>query len=405
MRHMTIVFDRTEEATMQELQGITWDHPRGLAPIRATAVAFAREHSDVHITWTVRSLHAFGAQPLTDMVDRYDLLVIDHPFVGVAAQHGYLLPLDDYLPAAFLAAQAGQSVGPSHRSYAYAGHQWALAIDAAAQVSAYRPDLLTAADAPVPRTWSDVLTLADRRAGPRVALPLKPVDAISCFFTLCANAGEPACHDITRLVGRTTGRMALDLLRRVAAAYPDSLNLNPPETLDRMAGSDEIVYAPLIFGYSNYARPGYARHLVRFTNIPLATDGGRPRGALLGGAGLALSASCRDIPRACAYAEWVASADCQRTLYVETGGQPGNRVAWTDTAVNAATSNFFRDTLETLDLSYLRPRYPGFAVFQDEAGQALNEWLRGTGTADNLLEHLDELYIENHAREREANPT
>ncbi len=390
---------------MDELRGITWDHARGLAPMRATAAAFAREHGDVAITWATRSLHAFGAQPLTEMVAQYDLLVIDHPFVGAAAQRGYLLPLDDYLPPAFLAAQADQSVGPSYQSYAYAGHQWALAIDAAAQVSAYRPDLLAMASVQTPRSWGEVLTLADRRAGPRIALPLKPVDAISCFFTLCANAGEPACRDTARLVGRATGRMALELLRRLAVAYPDSLGLDPPGTLDRMAGGDEIMYAPLLFGYSNYARAGYAPHLVRFTNIPLGADGGRPRGALLGGAGLALSASCRDIAHACAYAEWVAGADCQRVLYADSGGQPGNRIAWTDAAVNAATNNFFRDTLETLDLAYLRPRYADFADFQDEAGQLVNEWLRGGEEPDSLLDHLDALYAANHARERETNPT
>jgi multiple sugar transport system substrate-binding protein len=382
---------------MVTLRGITWDHPRGRAPLVATAEAFARDH-DVRITWDARSLHAFGAQPLEQLAQDYDLLIIDHPFVGAAARGGYLLPLDEHLPAAFLDLQGRQSVGASHRSYAYAGHQWALAIDAAAQVSAYRPDLLEGMDARLPRTWDDVLALARRPDGPRVAIPLTPVNAISSFFTLCANHGEPPCQDATRVVSRAVGRMACDLLRALAThAHPDSPDLDPPGTLDRMAGTDEIAYCPLLFGYVNYARPGFARRLCHFANIPTPHDGDRPRGSLLGGAGLAIAASCRAIPEACAYAQRVAGAECQRTLYVEAGGQPGNRVAWTDPAVNRATNDFFLATLDTLDLAYLRPRYEGFARFQDAAGEILNAALRQGTDVDTTLDRLDALYAESRA--------
>src|SRR5260370_18996412 len=121
---------------MAELRGITWDHPRGMAPMLATAAAYEQAHPGTRITWTARSLQAFGDQPLEELASRFDLLVIDHPFAGVAARAGCLLPLDEHLPAAFLEEQARQSVGPSHRSYQHAGHQWAVAIAAAAQVSA-----------------------------------------------------------------------------------------------------------------------------------------------------------------------------------------------------------------------------------------------------------------------------
>ncbi len=73
-------------------------------------------------------------------------------------------------------------MGASHASYAHGGHQWALAHDAAAQVAAYRPDLL----ATPPRTWTEVLELA--RTG-RVLWPAKPIDAFSSLCTLAAHQG------------------------------------------------------------------------------------------------------------------------------------------------------------------------------------------------------------------------
>ena len=56
-------------------------------------------------------------------------------------------------------------------------------ILAACQIAVSRPDLLRE----VPATFDEALALA--RAG-RVAVPLKPIDALSCFLTLCANQGE-----------------------------------------------------------------------------------------------------------------------------------------------------------------------------------------------------------------------
>jgi hypothetical protein len=81
---------------MVTLRGITWDHPRGRAPLVATAAAFARDH-DVRITWDARSLYAFGAQPLEQVAQDYDLRIIDHPFARsqerrAARTHGTGVP-------------------------------------------------------------------------------------------------------------------------------------------------------------------------------------------------------------------------------------------------------------------------------------------------------------------------
>ncbi len=385
---------------MIELRGITWDHPRGLAPLLATAAAYRQKHPEVRITWEARSLQAFGAQPVEELVRAYDLLVIDHPFTGAAARSGCIVALDTLLPPGVLAEQARQSVGPSDASYSYGGRQWALAIDAAAQVSAYRPDLLARAE--LPYTWAGVLALA--REG-RVAVPLTPVNAICSFLTLCASHGEPPGQAENRLVGYETGRTALEVLHGLAMhGHPADLTLDPPRLLDHMAANDEIAYCPLLFGYSNYARAGYAPCLIRFCDIPAAEEGGAPRGALLGGAGLAVSARCRALPQAADYAAWVAGADCQRTLYVQAGGQPGNRAAWTDPAANAATNDFFQGTLRTLDAAYLRPRYAGFVAFQEQAGAIIHAALRDHDDPRATLDRLDAAYRASRAKTTRGEP-
>jgi len=374
------------------LRGMTWNHDRGFAPMLATAARFAETHPGIRIEWQARSLQGFADDPIRRIVEEYDFVVLDHPFMGTVAKHGYLLPLDQHVAPETLATLRGESVGPSHQSYFYDGHQWALAIDAAAQVAGYRPDLMRTANANVPQTWDEVLELAKIRRG-FVTTPMLAVDSLCTFFTLCANSGEPpftAAHD--KIVTTATGEFVLHRLQQLAeAAPPEALDWNPIAVWEKMSSTNEIAYCPFGFGYSNYARSAYRPSTVLFTNIPSSNSRG-PLGALLGGAGLAISHRCQEITAAAEYAAWVAGGECQRTLYVRSGGQPGNKTAWLDPEVNAISSCFFESTLPTLEQAYVRPRFPGFVEFQTEASLLVHDFLRHKKDPGSTLRRLDECY-------------
>lgn len=356
------------------LRGITWDHPRGRGPLDAIAAAWEAD-TGVRVAWEARSLLHFGDAPVEELARAYDLLIIDHPHIGTATRAGALVPLDEHVDSAFLADQAAHSVGPSHRSYAHEGHHWALAVDAAAQVSAARPDLLEALGAPWPVTWDDVDALLDARAAtPVVGLPLAAADAFCCYLSLAANAGTPAAAEAGRLLPTDVGEAVLARLHDLAArVHPSSLGSNPIAMLDRMAAGDEVAYVPLSFGYTNYSRPGVARP-VRFGDVP--SSGAGPVGAVLGGTGLAVSSACTRVADAVAFAGHVASPEVQRGLYVEAGGQPGHRAAWVDEHANGLTGRFFVGTLATMDAAFLRPTGPAWVAFQIEAGHRIHDDLR-----------------------------
>ncbi len=377
---------------MIELKGITWDHTRGYDPMAATAQAYMAAHLDVHIEWRKRSLKEFGDYPIEKLAETFDLLVIDHPFVGLAAADGCLIPLDEHIDDAYLAEQTANSVGNSYLSYEYGGHHWALAIDAAAQVSSYRADLLEQAD--VPRTWEAVVALARKlKAGAKqwVAVPICPIDSLMCLFSIAASLGEDPCATPEVFVSREIGRRALALLTELAAlSHPKSLDWNPIMMYNVMGSTDEVVYCPLAFGYSNYGRRGYTRHLISFTNVP--TQSVTPRGAILGGTGYAISRHCQHLDVAVDYGIFVASPAVQKGIYFDSGGQPGHRGAWLDERVNALSNHFFKNTLHTLDNAYLRPRYNGYMAFQEASWYATHDYLRRGGSPDALLDKLDTLY-------------
>jgi len=371
------------------LHGMTWDHSRGFLPMVATAQRFHELHPEVDIIWSKRSLQEFADKPLGDLAEQYDLLVIDHPWAGFAERSGILLPLEELLPADFLADQAANSVGRSHASYEYDGSHWALAIDAATPVSVCRPDLLERAGTVIPKTWEEMIALGRKGL---VCCPSIPLDTYCNFLNLLASAGAPLFVGQEEITSRSAGLAALDRLRELASVVPARFfELNPIRTCEVMAATDEFAYCPFTYGYSNYARPGYGRHQLKFGGVVTVASGQLPS-TMLGGTGLAISSRCHHREFAAQYAQFVAAPSTQCGLYFQSGGQPGHRAAWRDSAVNAASSNYFRDTLPTLDAAFLRPRYDGYLKLQDHAGDPIHQFLHDGGDAGRVLETLNQLY-------------
>ena len=194
------------------------------------------------------------------------------------------------------------------------------------------------------------------------------------------------------MIGKEAGESALRQLKALGEfAIKEAHEMNPIAVWEKMSTTDEIAYCPIAFGYSNYARPGYRRAPIHFTNIPSRPPRG-PAGSVLGGAGLAISARCKELSAAVDYAVWVASAECQKTIYVHSGGQPGNRKAWIDPAINEISNHFFEATLPTLEQAFLRPRFAGFVEFQTQASFVISNFLLGKSSSTATLDSLDECF-------------
>lgn len=374
---------------MTRLKGITWNHSRGYVPMIATAQRFFELHPEIEITWEKRSLQEFADLSLDRLTEQYDLLVIDHPWVGHVSRRGLLVSLQDVLPAAFLDDQSLHSVGASHESYSWGGRQWALAIDTAAPVASFRSDLLDREGLSVPETWEDVLTLARRG---QVVFPGLAIDSLMNFYMMCSTMGEDPFQSGDEVVSAGIGIQALELLKELISLCPPAVfSWNPIRVYEFMTRTDEALYCPFAYGYSNYARPGYARRALTFADTVTLGQSGHLR-TTLGGAGLAVSKRCQDLESAVEYVQYVASPACQKTIYLESGGQPGHRDAWLDEEANRRTGQYFRSTLPALDRAYLRPRNDGCLHFQDQAGEPVQRFLQHGGDAAQVLDELNRLY-------------
>lgn len=349
-----------------------------------TSERFAETHPGVNITWEQRPLQAFADQPIGTMSDEYDLMVIDHPHVGEAAVQGELLPFDGQGYDEELAQLAAESVGVSHPSYEFDGRQWGLAIDAASPIAIYRPDKLDAA----PTRWDEVIKLAEQG---EVVWPVKPINALMSLFNQLANLGQPFGEG-DRGADPATATEALEAMRAVTKHLPEEcFAMDPIGAYEWLSVRSTHSYVPYLYGYTNYSRPGFRPYLVQAANIPALTDLG-PVGSAIGGTGIAISSRTKHPKLALEYAFWIASAECQRGLYFDAGGQPANIVAWRDPSCNAASNNFFSATLETLEKSYLRPRHHGYLAFQDSGGDLVHACLRGDMAIAECISALNDAY-------------
>jgi multiple sugar transport system substrate-binding protein len=363
---------------------MTWQSRRAVDPLVASLPAFRATNPGIDIEWTSRSLAGFEFEPVEQLARRYDLIILDHPFMGDAARKGYLLGLDETI-----AGKDSDYVGPSLATYRLEGHTYAVPVDAACQVAVFRPDLMGRIGEPTPRTWREVLELgqAVRRRGLSLAIGLSGVHGLMTFFTLMAGLGHPCATspDEPLCDGSAAGE-ALSLMRALLSFCPPQvLDWNSIKLHEMMVAEDSFAYCPAVYCYATYAEADQRRPL-RFADLPGAV-GPSPKGSTIGGTGLAISAHCTAPDAARAYARFAAGASAQMDFAMHHG-QPARIEAWSDLTRDQIFGGCFAATRATIEGSWIRPRYAGYLGFQERGGQLVESHLRGDLEEAALLESL-----------------
>jgi multiple sugar transport system substrate-binding protein len=369
--------------------GITWDHPRGYNALSEASRRLEDDCSPISIHWEKQSLEQFESRSIDELCASYDLVVMDHPHLGIAVSRNCLQSLDGWLSGDSIARLAETTIGPALESYYYQGRYWALPLDAATQVMALRLDLLEARS--IPLSWNEVLQLA--KAVP-VVLSVGGPHALVTFFSICVALGEPPTSlDPAIVISESTGEEALKLMGALTTRMSEvELDLNPIQIFERMTQTDEVACCPLIYGYVNYSDPrAYQQRLLTFAEAPLAYKGGR-HGSTLGGTGLAVSRRARICPKLVEQLLWLVSNDAQRSFIPDFDGQPSASAAWSDPDVNRRWNGFYKNTFATIRDAWIRPRYPGYIEFQSEGSAIIRRGLGKGEPITKILQALQDAY-------------
>jgi multiple sugar transport system substrate-binding protein len=379
---------------MPEYRGLTWDHPRGYRALEESTKVWWEK--GFRILWDRQPLERFESAKIDELCRAYDLVVFDHPHVGEVVEANCLFPLEEWLPEEAFQKVRAESIGSTLASYHYSGKHWALPLDAATQVLAYRPDLLNGRKPP--HTWSEVRTFADRFP---IGLSLAGPHALLSFFSICLAHGETP-FSRKNLISPEVGIAALEIMSDLFQQMElDILGLNPIGILEEMSRGDRIACCPLIYGYVNYAAPSSSDcHPVKFANTPLVKEIGK-LGSTLGGAGIGVSKRAEITEDLIAYLVWLLNRRTQIDFLPSFGGQPSLLPAWIDPDVNRRWNGFYQDTLGTIQEAWVRPRYPGYIQFQSQGSDLLRQNLGNHTPAPEIFRILIDFYHQHPPNDRE----
>jgi multiple sugar transport system substrate-binding protein len=364
--------------TNLKLKGLAWGHRRATGPLEPLTRAFQRQRPDVTIEWIVRPLSEFEHQPISAIADRYDLLILDHPFCGDIAASGACLPLERVIPELGEDAD-GLYIGPSLASYRYGGHVWAAPIDAATPHAAFRADLMAKISVAPPASWAEVIGLGERlrRHGLWLATPVASPHAFATVASLMANIGRPIETDPARPLtfDRDAMARALDALDAVLAlSPPESLGWNAIALSEAMVARDDIAFTPCVYGYATYAESDM-RAPLSFSDFR-GLEAPFHAGSMLGGTGLAVSAASRAPDAALAFTRFCLSSEAQKQIIPKNHGQPALVSAWNDSHNDDRFRGFFSSVTASMESAWIRPRRPRYILFQAAAGDLIASYCR-----------------------------
>lgn len=364
------------------IRGLTWDHPRAWQGLLAVTEDFNASQSAIRLQWDRHSLRAFEATPIEEIAARYDLVTFDHPFIGDAVQAGCLLDLTPFSEALGLDELAADSAGPSYATYAYRNGQWALPIDAACQTAVARADLMGEIGADTPLGLDDAVRFGERHG---LGLALAVPHAFMNYLTISSLLGADISGEGETLIEPGIAVEALELHRRLAACAPEEArDWSSIGLLQAMATTDRIAWSPMVFCFNTYARPDRDATLRKldFQDVPGLTEA--RHGPVIGGAGLAISATCAEPRAAVAALAHLLSRETQVGIAV-AGGQPGRASTWNDPAADAANGGFFTGCRRSQLKAAVRPRYPGYIKLQEQAGRILLADVLDPGRSPRLV--------------------
>jgi len=372
-----------------ELNGITWDHSRAFPPLCAAAQRYWEINGQVRVNWQKRTLDEFGHAPIETLSERFDLVVIDHPWAGYCFKRDLVYDLKSLLTAAQWTDLQQNCIGPSFESYHYNGQLLAIPIDAATPAPSWRPDLLEKKRVRIPEKWSEAVALADRGLA---VMPAFPADLFLNFSMLLEALSAEPFQNPRRFAHREKSLQAMALLRRLAENMPPEIyQWNPIAVAEMMTDSEDFVYCPFAYSYNNYARRNFTARPLRYGNL-ISLDDGTPLKSIVGGTGIAISKRCRNVDAALDYALFCAGASMQKGIYTHAGGQPVRVEAWTDPALDDFTGNFFSASRKTHEECLLRPRYDGYVRLQERGGIPLQQFLKGEISAESAFAAINAEY-------------
>ncbi len=208
-------------------------------------------------------------------------------------------------------------------------------------------------------------------------MPVASPHAFATVASLMANLGKPIATDPDApfTFDRGTMGIALDALDEVLAlSPPDACDWNAIQISEAMVARDDVAFTPSVYGYATYAEADM-RAPLRFSDF-CGLQAPFEAGSMLGGTGLAVSATTRHREVAFDFVRFCVSREAQDHIIAENHGQPALVTSWESAANDARFGGFYSRVRRSIETAWIRPRRPSYIRFQAAAGQAIESYCR-----------------------------
>jgi multiple sugar transport system substrate-binding protein len=376
---------------MKKISIICWKHRRAVDPLLVAVAQFKQLHPDVEIQVDQRPLSDFEHQGIDGVSKSYDIIIFDHPFTGDIATGEYFLPLDTHLPALFGPQADPLYVGPSLATYRYKNHVWGAPIDAATQNALVRQDLMDAAGETVPTTWDEVISLGERlkKHGLKLGFGVETPHALCLIAALMANEGVAWTNQEGEplVIDRAAFKRNLQRVRQLLQyCPPEAVHWNSIDIHTQMVERDDIAYTPCVYGYATYGESDMRKPL-GFGPFP-GVQAPHYAGTAIGGTAMGISRYCDNKQAALDFVAFFVSPPVQDVVIPENHGQGATVSSWDRPRNDEIFNGFYSATRQTIDTVWVRPRMPGYPVFQQRAADVVCATLRGLVDEDQAIDEV-----------------
>lgn len=381
------------------LVGATWQHQRGYRPLYATAAAYSQVRPGVRIAWESfewDELLEVQRKELLANSGKYDLLMIDHPWLGEYVSKDWLIPVHDVFDAPTVREIQDDTPTKVLESYLFNGRLWALPFDASTQVFYYRRDVLENIGQQVPQDFDALQEIAQLIHNPPsmygIGLPLRSFHAFDVFLSVFTAFGGQLFDEEGRwLYSSEPGEQALlTLSSMLKFSHPRSLAWGPWQSGNAIENGGTICFAPINYGYISFRSDCRQSSQVGVTMVPKVRET-QKRSSVLGGVGLAVAKATAH-PKECAdYCKFSMDRSVIEKFIATSCWQPGRKSILTNNRWDEFSGGFFGTLMHSIEFSYLRPRFDGWQTVEVECGEVISRFLRGEISSRQVLKAMDEV--------------
>jgi len=324
----------------------------------------------------------------------YDLIFMDIIWVAKFARSNWILPLDDYFPPeeqeAFLPADIQGS--------RYQGRIYRVPMRSDVGVLYYRKDLLSQAHLQPPRTWQDLIEIAQRLQHPPelwgFVFQGRQYEGLICnFLELLWGAGGELFDQEGRLILNSSEavealQLMADLLHRYRIAPPGVTTYQEEESRHLFQQGRAIFMRNWPYAWDLTQRPDSpVRGKVGI--IPMVHRDGHSSSGTLGGWGFAISRFTPHREAAWKFIRFATSYEGQKLFHFHNGAIPTRKALFRDPDILKKNPHY-RYLYQILLQARPRPVHPRYSAISDILQRHISAALVGKESPETALKEASQ---------------